>query len=166
MKYKVLVICGCKFTDKNKSYRQQQAILIKLFSKYTLDPYNKYNSLDVSSDDLEFITINNYDDADYIIKNDIVYKDSKKVNLNNYFDFIIYEHCPFSIIPEEHNVYSNMLKKNGIVIFYVKKDFEKVIDYFYNGFEIENYMFQHYKDNIYNNNHYYRKISGISFQKL
>ena len=169
MKYKVLIVCGCK-TPLNNVYRIQQSELIKLFSQYTLDPYNPKNTLIIKDKELDFLTINISDDADFIIKGrhiESIHKGHKgHINLKEYFDFIVYEHCPFSIIPEEHKIYSDMLKVNGIVIFYAKVDFDKVIDSFYNGKEIENYMFTYNTNTIYNNSLYYRKISGISFQKL
>jgi len=160
MKLKVLVVCGCKLPKETEDiYRDQQSILISLFTHYP-------HIID-ENEDLEFLTINVFkeDYVYWINKFGDTFKGTECIDLKCYFDYIIYEHCPFSFIPEEHKIYSDMLKVGGLAIFYVKRDFDKVINYFLSKKEITNYMFHRGQSYIYQSNSY-KKICGICYKKV
>ena len=164
MKLKVLIICGCKVAKKKEEiYRKQQSYLLAIFTKYSY----------IKEEDLDFFTLNmDYENSDYYFHNYHIYdrygyfsylNRNVDLELKNSFDFLIYEHCPKSLIPEEHKVYSDLLKLGGYVLFYSKVDYENIIDRFLNEEEIPNYMQTNF---IYNNTNYYYKVNGITFMKL
>jgi hypothetical protein len=71
-------------------------------------------------------------------------------NLNNTFDYIIFEHCPtYSTFPQLGK-YNNLLKKNGFLIIFVKADLDTNYEFTKDNREpiLEN-IFTFKKNNIY-----------------
>jgi hypothetical protein len=124
--YKILLVCG----DGNRQYYRDHLEIIKKYCHKTIDMDKvEFENLNISPNMLSLTDLHDYlalippdyDDTHFSEENLDIYckHDIKQFNKthNNYYDFIIYEHCALRYFTSvEYVKYYNMLKRDGFLI--------------------------------------------------